>query len=147
MTAAQQSTVMAEPRAPIVPVLPHSASVLRVYGLRRSGNHAVIDWLLRNAPGTGTVFLNDCAPQSYGYGSSFDADNPDITQRRHALRDDPDYRTVVTLAAGDKGFLGHLHAGLPGRCSPHTGPRCMTAPHLDTADISQTPGPAAPPQS
>lgn len=29
--------------------------------MRRSGNHAVIDWLRRNLPGP-TVFLNDCAP-------------------------------------------------------------------------------------
>ena len=38
-----------------VPVL------IRVFGMRRSGNHAVIDWLRRNIPGE-TVFLNDCAP-------------------------------------------------------------------------------------
>lgn len=36
------------------------ACTLRVFGMRRSGNHAVIAWLLRNAPGTGTVFLNNC---------------------------------------------------------------------------------------
>ena len=34
---------------------------LRVFGLRRSGNHAVIDWLRRNLPGE-VVFLNDCGP-------------------------------------------------------------------------------------
>ena len=34
--------------------------LLRVHGMRRSGNHAVIDWLRRNLPGE-TVFLNDCA--------------------------------------------------------------------------------------
>ena len=34
---------------------------LRVFGMRRSGNHAVIDWLRRNVPGE-VVFLNDCAP-------------------------------------------------------------------------------------
>ena len=33
---------------------------IRVYGMRRSGNHAVIDWLRRNVPGE-CVFLNDCA--------------------------------------------------------------------------------------
>lgn len=35
---------------------------VRVFGLRRSGNHAIIDWLCRNAPSAGTLFLNNCAP-------------------------------------------------------------------------------------
>ena len=35
--------------------------LIRVHGMRRSGNHAVIDWLRRNCQGE-TVFLNDCAP-------------------------------------------------------------------------------------
>ncbi len=35
--------------------------VLRLYGMRRSGNHAIINWLQRNAPG-GSVFLNNCRP-------------------------------------------------------------------------------------
>ena len=35
--------------------------LIRVHGMRRSGNHAVIDWLRRNLPGE-TVFLNDCGP-------------------------------------------------------------------------------------
>jgi hypothetical protein len=35
--------------------------LIRVHGMRRSGNHAVIDWLRRNLPGE-AVFLNDCAP-------------------------------------------------------------------------------------
>ena len=36
--------------------------VLRVYGMRRSGNHALINWILRNAPGGNGVFLNNCRP-------------------------------------------------------------------------------------
>ena len=36
--------------------------VLRVFGLRRSGNHAVINWLGRNAPGGKSVFFNNCTP-------------------------------------------------------------------------------------
>ncbi|WP_111733253.1 hypothetical protein [Roseovarius amoyensis] len=36
--------------------------VLRVYGLRRSGNHAVINWLQRNAPGGRALFFNNCKP-------------------------------------------------------------------------------------
>lgn len=38
--------------------------VLRVYGMRRSGNHALIDWIMRNAPGGNGIFLNDCRPQT-----------------------------------------------------------------------------------
>ncbi|GAA6209563.1 hypothetical protein NBRC116601_28560 [Cognatishimia sp. WU-CL00825] len=33
--------------------------VLRTFGMRRSGNHAIINWLLRNAEGNST-FLNNC---------------------------------------------------------------------------------------
>lgn len=35
--------------------------VLRVFGMRRSGNHAITGWLARNAPGSGSVFLNNCS--------------------------------------------------------------------------------------
>lgn len=47
---------------------------LQVFGMRRSGNHAIIDWLMRNAPvaATGGVFFNNCKygknPQN-AYGS------------------------------------------------------------------------------
>lgn len=34
-------------------------AILRVFGMRRSGNHAVINTILRNAP-QGSVFLNNC---------------------------------------------------------------------------------------
>lgn len=37
-------------------------AVLRVFGLRRSGNHAVINWLLRNTPEDRSIFLNNCTP-------------------------------------------------------------------------------------
>ena len=33
--------------------------IFRVFGLRRSGNHAIINWLSRNAPGR-TIFFNNC---------------------------------------------------------------------------------------
>lgn len=35
---------------------------LQVFGMRRSGNHAIIDWLMRNMPdaATGGVFYNNC---------------------------------------------------------------------------------------
>lgn len=35
--------------------------VLRVYGMRRSGNHALIDWIMRNTR-DGALFLNNCKP-------------------------------------------------------------------------------------
>ncbi|MBY5933863.1 hypothetical protein KUV51_12705 [Tateyamaria omphalii] len=38
--------------------------VLRVYGMRRSGNHALINWIMRNAPNGHGVFLNDCRPKT-----------------------------------------------------------------------------------
>ena len=34
--------------------------VIRVFGMRRSGNHAVINWMARNAPDP-CVFINDCS--------------------------------------------------------------------------------------
>ncbi len=34
----------------------------RAFGMRRSGNHAIADWLLRNTGGSGTVFFNNCVP-------------------------------------------------------------------------------------
>lgn len=34
--------------------------VVRLFGMRRSGNHAIADWILRNSPAPGSVFLNNC---------------------------------------------------------------------------------------
>ncbi|WP_147107945.1 hypothetical protein [Tateyamaria sp. syn59] len=34
--------------------------VLRIYGMRRSGNHALINWIMRNAPGGNGLFMNNC---------------------------------------------------------------------------------------
>ncbi|MCF6231972.1 MAG: hypothetical protein L3J36_02530 [Rhodobacteraceae bacterium] len=36
--------------------------VVRACGMRRSGNHAILNWLQRNAPSQGAVFLNNCKP-------------------------------------------------------------------------------------
>lgn len=38
------------------------SQVWRVYGMRRSGNHAVIDWMLRNTADGAGLFLNNCKP-------------------------------------------------------------------------------------
>ena len=53
---------------------------LQVFGMRRSGNHAIIDWLMRNAPetATGGVFYNNCKygkkpVQAYGSIDVYDA--------------------------------------------------------------------------
>lgn len=35
---------------------------LRAFGMRRSGNHAIADWIMRNAPSGHSVFLNNCKP-------------------------------------------------------------------------------------
>lgn len=34
--------------------------LLRIYGMRRSGNHALINWIMRNAPGGNGLFMNNC---------------------------------------------------------------------------------------
>jgi hypothetical protein len=38
------------------------AVALRAFGMRRSGNHAIADWIMRNAPRGHAVFLNNCKP-------------------------------------------------------------------------------------
>ncbi|QUJ76891.1 hypothetical protein KDD17_02190 [Sulfitobacter albidus] len=54
---------------------------LQVFGMRRSGNHAIIDWIMRNAPeeATGGVFFNNCKHgrdplRAYGSLDIYDAD-------------------------------------------------------------------------
>lgn len=63
------------PQAGFTPVC-----AFQVFGMRRSGNHAIIDWLMRNAPdaATGGVFYNNCKfgknPQrAYGSLDIYDA--------------------------------------------------------------------------
>ena len=66
--------------------------VLRVYGMRRSGNHAIINWIMRNAPGGNGIFLNDCRvggdPVSSSQGVSVfeNAAEADIGGLRRKLR-------------------------------------------------------------
>ena len=75
MTVAAQN-LTTWPQAGFSPVC-----ALQVFGMRRSGNHAIINWLMRNAPdaASGGVFYNNCKfgknPQrAYGsldiYGSA-----------------------------------------------------------------------------
>jgi len=48
-----------------------SAGFGRVFGLPRSGNHAIISWLLRNAAPDGYVFANNCAAQKDVFESAY----------------------------------------------------------------------------
>ncbi|MSU89571.1 hypothetical protein GE300_08070 [Rhodobacteraceae bacterium 2CG4] len=59
-SARERSGPARPPVALVLPVPP--AGVGRVHGLPRSGNHAVIKWILRNLPHRDHVFLNNCAP-------------------------------------------------------------------------------------
>lgn len=44
-------------------------AALRMFGMRRSGNHAVAGWLQRNAPDGRAVFLNNCKPAAHPFKS------------------------------------------------------------------------------
>ncbi len=90
----------------------------RVFGMRRSGNHAVIDWLRRNIPGE-TVFLNDCAP-----GDPFRTYAMMETPRgdRHG----PSFRRTRWFAQFDEGRAGRSHVvsyedTTPGAVGPPAG--------------------------
>ncbi|MEQ6250117.1 hypothetical protein ABMC89_14580 [Sulfitobacter sp. HNIBRBA3233] len=65
---------------------------LQVFGMRRSGNHAIIDWLMRNAPqaATGGVFFNNCRHgrdplSAYGSLDIYDAESR--VQPHHDIAD------------------------------------------------------------
>lgn len=69
---------------------------LRTYGMRRSGNHAIINWLLRNAE-SGSVFLNNCA---VGRPARRTWRSIELNGKRASIvKGDP--ITPVTSAAGD----------------------------------------------
>lgn len=53
---------MAEALRTKPPIAVAPSEVLRVYGMRRSGNHALINWMMRNATGGNGLFLNNCRP-------------------------------------------------------------------------------------
>ncbi|UWR21681.1 hypothetical protein [Sulfitobacter sp. S190] len=56
---------------------------LQVFGMRRSGNHAIIDWLMRNAPeaATGGVFFNNCKVGANPVGGHASLDVYDADRR------------------------------------------------------------------
>ena len=61
---------------------------LRLFGMRRSGNHAIVGWMQRNAPGGRSVFLNNCKPGSDPFRSfrGIEVDGAHAPQHK-ALRD------------------------------------------------------------
>ncbi|MBD3625989.1 MAG: hypothetical protein HUJ24_11605 [Rhodobacteraceae bacterium] len=58
-----ESPKKAPEKVPVALKLPTApAGIGRVHGLPRSGNHAVIKWVMRNLPHQDQVFLNNCVP-------------------------------------------------------------------------------------
>ncbi|MEO0999187.1 MAG: hypothetical protein AAFW69_01075, partial [Pseudomonadota bacterium] len=53
---------MTEDPSQDVDVPNEAQQVWRFFGISRSGNHAIIDWFLRNLGHSETVFLNNCLP-------------------------------------------------------------------------------------
>ena len=78
------------------------AVVFRAFGMRRSGNHAIANWLQRNAPGGNAVFLNNCknARSPLESFAGFEVNGAAITNRL-ALQDLPKYART----AGDGAML------------------------------------------
>jgi hypothetical protein len=71
---------------------------LRVFGMRRSGNHAILSWLQRNAPEGRSVFLNNCKPGTDPLQNSRGIEiNGAHASQRQAKRDMPG----VTRDAGE----------------------------------------------
>ncbi|SEP14613.1 hypothetical protein SAMN04490248_12918 [Salinihabitans flavidus] len=74
--------------------------VLRAFGMRRAGNHAMLNWLTRNAPG-GAVFLNNCTLRK----SPFDSyASLEVNGERRSLRRRAPLSSV-TAQAGDGAML------------------------------------------
>jgi hypothetical protein len=75
---------------------------LRLFGMRRSGNHAIVDWMQRNAPFGRSVFLNNCKPGQDPFRSFRGIEvNGGHAPQHKALRD----MAAVTGAAGDGALL------------------------------------------
>jgi len=75
---------------------------LRVFGMRRSGNHAILSWLQRNAPAGRSVFLNNCKPGADPLRNSRGIEvNGAHASQKQARRDLP----AVTRDAGDGALL------------------------------------------
>ncbi len=84
------------PQAGFAPVC-----AFQVFGMRRSGNHAIIDWLMRNAPdaATGGVFFNNC---KYGKNPQRDYGSLDVYDASHEIlphKDITDTARIVQAGA------------------------------------------------
>lgn len=75
---------------------------LRLFGMRRSGNHAIANWLQRNSATGHSVFLNNCKPTNDPFKSfrSIELDGEHASHRQ-ATSD----LASVTGAAGDGALL------------------------------------------
>ena len=75
---------------------------LRLFGMRRSGNHAIVDWMQRNAPFGRSVFLNNCKPGQDPFRSfrGIEVNGAHAPQHK-AMRD----LSAVPGAAGDGALL------------------------------------------
>jgi hypothetical protein len=74
---------------------------LQVFGMRRSGNHAIIDWIMRNAPegASGGLFYNNC---KFGKNPMRHYGSMDVYGAARDLLDHRDKRDVNHVAeAGD----------------------------------------------
>lgn len=101
MTVMEQQAVVEQPkewaRLGFTP-----GQVLRLFGMRRSGNHAIANWLQRNSPTGHSVFLNNCKPTNDPFKSfrSIELDGEHASHRK-ATSD----LASVTGAAGDGALL------------------------------------------
>ena len=78
---------------------------LQVFGMRRSGNHAIIDWMMRNAPGETGLFFNNCKMgkdpvESFASMDTYPATTapPDKTDKR-ARWDAPDLSPSLVVVS------------------------------------------------
>jgi len=73
------------------------ACALQVFGMRRSGNHAIIDWLMRNAPeaATGGTFFNNC---KFGKNPQRHFSSVDVYDRHGAVIPQADTRTPERIS-------------------------------------------------
>lgn len=77
----QQATASAWPGLGFEP-----GQVFRICGMRRSGNHAISNWLQRNSPSGEALFLNNCKPGTDPLGSfrGLEVNGKRISQERKA---------------------------------------------------------------
>lgn len=71
---------------------------IQVFGMRRSGNHAILAWLQRNAPNARSVFFNNCKP---GGNPLRNARGLEINGQRAPLGKARKDMAAVTAEAGD----------------------------------------------